>query len=185
MSEYLNQEGAQVLLDSSDLLFSRNEIDFAFDQLAIELTVEFAKSDPVLICVMSGGLTFTSDLMQRLRFPLTLDFLQATPYQKKLSGDKLSLLVSPRAHLKDKTVIILDDVLDYGNTLAHLVEQPIFKEAAQVITAVMLDKKLGRDKLIEADYAALSCGDRYVFGRGMDCQGYWRNLPEIYAAPGL
>lgn len=183
MSKRPSPDEARSILESADLLFSKQEIDFAIDQLAVRLSLEFAESDPVIMCVMSGGLVFTSDLLQRLRFPLTLDYLHATRYDENLSGDTLHWHVYPHVDLKGKTVIILDDVLDYGITLAEVLKQPVFDEAEKTVIAVMLDKKLDREKPVQADYSALQSDDRYAFGRGMDCRGYWRNLPEIYALP--
>ena len=183
VAERPNAKEALEILASAELLFSAAEIDFAIDQLAVQITLEFAESNPVIVCVMTGGLSFTADLIKRLRFPLTLDYLHATRYREALSGEQLKWHVLPHTNMKDKTVIILDDVLDYGITLAEVVKQPVFDEAKRVVIAVMLDKKLDRAKPIQADYAALTAGDRYAFGRGMDCRAYWRNLPDIYALP--
>jgi len=174
---------ARAIFASADMLFSKQEIDFAIDQLAVRLSVEFAASNPVIMCVMSGGLVFTADLIKRLRFPLTLDYLHATRYDEKLSGEGVQWHALPRSDLTGQTVILVDDVLDYGITLAEIIKQPVFENAARVKIAVMLNKNLARDKPIYADYAALECDDVYAFGRGMDCRGYWRNLPEIYALP--
>ena len=178
-----NADEARSILASAELLFTRQEIDIAIDQLAVRLSVEYADSNPVIVCVMSGGLVFTADLIKRLRFPLRLDYLHATRYQEKLSGDGLLWHVLPKSDLSGQTVIVVDDVLDYGITLAEVIRQPVFAKAAQVKIAVMLDKKLARAKPVYADYAALQSADRYAFGRGMDCRGYWRNLPEIYVLP--
>ena len=174
---------ARSILASAELLFSKQEVDFAIDQLAIRLSVEYADSNPIIMCVMSGGLVFTADLIKRLRFPLTLDYLHATRYRESLSVDSLQWHALPKSDLAGQTVIVVDDVLDYGITLAEVIKQPVFENARQVKIAVMLDKKIARTKLVYADYAALECDDVYAFGRGMDCRGYWRNLPEIYALP--
>ena len=183
MSERPDALEARSILASAELVFSKQEIDFAIDQLAIKLSVEYADSNPVIVCVMSGGLVFTSDLIKRLRFPLTLDYLHATRYHENLSGDGLQWHVLPQSSMAGRTVIVVDDVLDYGITLAEVIKQPVFENAAQVKIVVMLDKQLERSKPVYADYAALQSDERYAFGRGMDCRGYWRNLPEIYALP--
>ena len=173
----------QSIFDAAELLFSKEQIEFAIDQIAVKLSVEFAEADPVLVCIMKGGLVFTSDLMQRLRFPLTVDFIHVSRYQDKLAPDELTWLVHPTTDLTGRTVILLDDVLDYGITLAEVAQHSMFTDVKQLVIAVMLDKELDRAKPIHPDFVALHSDDRYVFGRGMDCKGYFRNLPEIYALP--
>ncbi len=183
MSERTAEPDALSVLASAELVFNKQQIDFAIDQLAAKLSVEYADTNPVIVCVMSGGLVFTADLITRLRFPLTLDYLHASRYHENLSGEGLQWHVLPQSDMAGRTVIIVDDVLDYGITLAEVIKQPVFENAAQVKIVVMLDKLLGRSKPVYADYAALQSDERYAFGRGMDCRGYWRNLPEIYALP--
>ncbi len=164
-------------------LFTRKEVERAVDQLAVRLTVEFAEADPLLICVLNGGLPFTGALMQRLQFPLTLSYVHVGRYGDRTRGGELSWHAQPQAELDGRTVLLIDDILDEGVTVDALKRWCHEAGARDVRSVVLLDKSVTLTGTSRADYAALDCPDRYVFGWGMDVEGYWRNLPDIYALP--
>jgi hypoxanthine phosphoribosyltransferase len=173
----------QAVLEQSELVVDRDAVERAVDQLALRVTLAFADRNPIVTCVMTGGLFFTAALVKRLRFPLELDYLHATRYQARTAGSALEWLAAPTLAVVGRAVLVVDDVLDHGHTLAAVVESLRERGANDVRTAVLVDKDIGRAKPITADFIALRCPDRYLFGCGMDYHGYWRNLPEIYAVP--
>lgn len=162
---------------SAECLYPAEQVTAAIDRLAVRLSVTLAEENPLLLCVLNGGLPFTAALMQRLHFPLTLCYVHVGRYGDATRGGELSWYARPREDLTGRHVVLVDDILDEGVTLRALEAWCLEAGAAAVTTAVLLEKgEPGR-----ATFAALPCPDRYVFGWGMDFEGYWRNLPAIYA----
>jgi hypoxanthine phosphoribosyltransferase len=107
--------------------------------------------------------------------------LHATRYGPDTQGGKISWRTAPWTSVKDRTVLVVDDILDEGITLAAVKESLERLGAVDVLVAVLADKATGRAKPVRADFAGLEVPDRFVFGFGMDVDGAWRNLPAIYA----
>ena len=164
-------------------LFSRAEVERAIDRLAVRLTVEFAEVNPLLLCVLNGGLPFTGALMQRLQFPLTLSYVHVGRYGDRTRGGALSWQARPQAELDRRTVFLVDDILDEGVTINALKDWCLEAGARDVHSVVLLDKSFTLTGTSRADFAALDCPDRYVFGWGMDVEGDWRNRPDMDALP--
>jgi len=159
------------------------DVQFALDQVAVRLAVRLTETNPLLLTVMNGGLPFAAELMRRWDFPMELSYLHVSRYRERTDGSDLRWHVTPHAEVADRTLLFVDDVLDQGHTLAALVDWARSAGAAEVLTAVLVDKQVRDPRPVAADYAALHCPDRYLFGCGMDYRGYWRNLPGIYALP--
>jgi hypoxanthine phosphoribosyltransferase len=153
------------------------------DQLAVRLAIRLDGAHPIVMCVMSGGLILTAELLLRLHFPLEVSYVHATRYNNATTGGSLNWLVSPGEEVSGRTVLVVDDVLDAGHTLAAVVARLEHLNAKEVITAVLVDKDVVRSVPVRIDEAALRCPNRYLFGHGMDYRGHWRNLAGIYALP--
>ena len=163
-------------------VFTRTEVEAALDRLAERISARIGASDPLLLAVMIGGIVPLGGLLPRLRFPLQVDYLHATRYQGKTSGGRLAWLRKPGMSLKDRTVLIVDDVLDRGVTLAAIVDDCRAAGAREVLTAVLVTKRIDdRPGLQSADFSALETDDHYLFGWGMDYRSYLRNGAGIYA----
>lgn len=167
----------------SECVVSAADVQFALDQVAVRLAVRLTETNPLLLTVMNGGLPFAAELMRRWDFPMELSYLHVSRYRERTDGKDLRWHVTPHAEVAGRTVLFVDDVLDQGHTLAALVDWASSAGAAEVLTAVLVDKQVGDARPVSADYAALECPDRYLFGCGMDYRGYWRNLAGIYALP--
>lgn len=164
----------------SDELLSADAVQRALDAMAAHITRDCADRAPLLLCVMNGGLFTTSELARRCAFPLQLDYLQVARYGNATSGGVLSWLARPQTPLTDRTVIVVDDILDRGNTLAEVMAWCRAAGARQALSAVLIDKLIDAPRAITADFVGRQCVDRYLYGCGMDYRGYWRNLPAIY-----
>ncbi|PRY68701.1 hypoxanthine-guanine phosphoribosyltransferase [Halomonas ventosae] len=175
------------VMDNADCLISQPEVERALDRMADAITRDLGDSLPVFYCVMNGGLITTGHLLTRLGFPLEVDYLHATRYRGGLRGGELFWRVSPEVPMAGRHVVIVDDILDEGATLAAILDYCRQAGAASIATAVLVDKQHDRKAVpgLRADYCSLEVADRYVFGFGMDYQGYWRNAPGIYAPKGL
>lgn len=164
----------------SDVVFTESEVNAAIDRMALQLQEKITAESVVLLCVMRGGLYLAGQLMGRLSLPARLDYLQANRYQGT-AGHEIVWSKQPELDLNEQTVIVLDDILDEGVTLAAVVQYCRQAGASQVITAVLTEKDNGLQKPLMADVVGLIVPNRYVFGCGMDVYGWWRNLPEIRA----
>jgi hypoxanthine phosphoribosyltransferase len=167
---------------TADLMHSEQAVETALDRMAQQITERLADANPVVLCVLTGGIIPTGKLITRLDFPLQLDYLHATRYRGATRGGDLRWIARPSISLQDRAVLVIDDILDEGTTLAAIVEHCRDDGASQVFSAVLVDKRHDRKYHdIKADFTGLEVPDRYVFGCGMDYQSYLRNVPGIYA----
>jgi len=162
-------------------LYSASDVEAALDRLAVEISSDLAGKSPVLLCTMQGGLVTTGKLMERLAFPLTLDYLHATRYHGSTDGRELEWIRHVPGTIRGKTILIIDDIFDQGITLAEIIKECEVAGAAEVFTVVLVEKDCPHQVDIKPDYIGLVVDDRYVFGYGMDYKGYLRNVPGIYA----
>lgn len=180
----MDAQQAQQMLAEAEVIHDPAAIQLALEKLATEITGRLAASYPLVLCVMTGGVVFCGQLLTRLNFPLDFDYLHATRYGPETQGGKISWRTAPWTPVKGRTVLVLDDILDEGVTLAAVRESLLRLGAAEVLTAVFTDKENGKKKPLTADFVGLTVPDRFVFGFGMDAGGVWRNLPAIYAKKG-
>jgi len=172
---------AKEVLSSADLICSAEEVSAAVKQLAGEIKAALGDAHPLVLSVMGGAVVFSGQLLPLLDFPLDFDYIHATRYGNATQGNTLEWKVMPKENVTSRVVLVLDDILDEGHTLAAIRDKVLGMGAAAFYSAVFADKDLGRPKPIRADFAGISLPNRYVFGFGMDVRGAWRNLPAIYA----
>jgi hypoxanthine phosphoribosyltransferase len=130
---------------------------------------------------MGGAVVFTGRILPLLIFPLDFDYIHASRYGAATSGGQVDWKVEPKGNVSGRTVLVLDDILDAGDTMLAIRERVLALGARAFYSAVLTDKARGEAKPISADFVGLPLPDRYVFGCGMDAHGIWRNLPAIYA----
>jgi hypoxanthine phosphoribosyltransferase len=177
----LSAAQAWKMLDEADLVCSAEMVDEAVERLAGEISAVLADKYPLVLAVMGGSVFFAGHLLPRLRFPIEFDFIHASRYGESISGGGITWRAEPRGNVKDRVVLVLDDILDGGDTLFAIRQRILGLGATSCYTAVLTDKNTGKGKPIRADFVGLSIPDRFVFGCGMDAHGAWRNLPAIYA----
>lgn len=172
----------QEVLEKATCLYSIAEVDSALDVMAKEITERLSDANPIFLCVMIGGLVPAGNLLPRLNFPLHVDYIHATRYKGSTTGGEIEWRIEPKTSLEGRTVLILDDILDHGNTLTSVVQYCNEHHAKEVYSAVLVDKEFPRSESVlqKADFTALHVGNRYVFGYGMDYKEYLRNAPGIY-----
>ncbi|TPW17366.1 MAG: hypoxanthine phosphoribosyltransferase [Halothiobacillaceae bacterium] len=177
----ITPEEAFAVFKDADLIFSERELSVALDTMAQVITAQLQHNNPLVLCVLNGGLIPMGYLVTRLNFPLQVDYLHATRYRGNTVGGALHWIARPQLSLKDRVVLLVDDILDEGHTLKAIVDECYLAGAAQVRSAVLLEKMHGREKATAANYVGLEVADRYVFGFGMDYKEYLRNVPGVYA----
>jgi hypoxanthine phosphoribosyltransferase len=175
---------ARELLARAEELVSPDTVQAAVSKVADVLNARFDNDDtgsfPLVLGVMGGAVVFTGSLLPQLRFPLEFDYIHVTRYGDQDRGGEVVWKVIPRQDVTGRTIIVLDDILDEGETLAHVKQRLLGMGAAEVILAVFADKDLGRAKPVQADIVGLTIPNKFVVGFGMDAHGYWRNLPGLW-----
>ena len=177
----MNRSDAQRLLDEADIICTAEDVEKAVSRLAREISAKLSDEFPVVLSVMGGAAVFTGQLLPQLEFPLEFGAIEVTRYNNTTQGRDISWRLSPRDNVRDRTVLVVDDILDEGITLAAIRRKLLEMGAKAVYSAVFADKAIGREKPAHADFVGVTVPDRYVFGFGMDAYGLWRNLPAIYA----
>ena len=177
----MNRADAQRLLERADLLCTADEVNGAVQRMAAEISDRLAQEFPVVLSVMGGAAVFTGRLLPLLGFPLEFGAIEVTRYNNDTQGRDITWRLAPRDNVRDRTVLVVDDILDEGITLAAIRAKLEQMGARKVYAAVFADKDIGRAKPAHADFVGVTVPNRYVFGFGMDAYGLWRNLPAIYA----
>jgi hypoxanthine phosphoribosyltransferase len=177
----LNQQTPQQLLEQAQQIHSSEVVTMAIARLSQEITTALKDTSPIVICVMGGGIVFAGQLLTQLNFPLEVDYVHASRYQNDTVGKTLTWQALPKSNLTNRTVLLVDDILDEGITLFAIKEKCLELGAKNVLSAVLVEKKLAHIKPIAADFVGLEVPNAYVFGYGMDAYGWWRNLSAIYS----
>ena len=182
----MTPEEARLVLREADCLYSREAVEAAIDRLAAATAAVLAEQNPLVLGVMTGGVVLLGGLLTRWSFPMHLDYLHATRYRGATTGgEHMHWLARPQTPMAGRTVVIVDDILDRGDTLAAIIDYCREDGAASVVSIVLVDKaNPDRDPGITADYAALNAPNRYLFGYGMDYHDYLRNAPGVFAVRG-
>ena len=166
----------------STRLYSIDEVNLALDRIAGEIKAVLEHENPLLLCVMIGGMVPLGNLLMRLDFPLEVDYIHASRYQGGIHGGELSWKVTPSTLLENRTVLVVDDILDGGITLGSVLNYCQQAGAKRTLSAVLVDKHHERDPqgIAQADFTGLEVEDHYIFGYGMDYKEYLRNAPGIF-----
>jgi hypoxanthine phosphoribosyltransferase len=175
---------ARELMANAEEIVSAAKVTAAVSNVAAVLNQRFDNDAtgafPLVLGVMGGAVVFTGALLPQLSFPLEFDYIHVTRYGDSDQGGEVVWKVIPRQNVAGRIIIVVDDILDEGETLAHVKQRLLDMGAAEVILAVFADKDLGRRKPVQADIVGLSIPNRFVVGFGMDAHGYWRNLPGLW-----
>ena len=177
----LNNQEARIALQQAELIVSADDVQAALVRVAHEINTALADVHPLVLSVMGGAVVFTGQLLPLLDFPLDFDYVHVSRYGNGQQGGALHWRVEPRENVRGKIVLVVDDILDEGETLAAVKQRVLELGAVGFYCAVFADKLNGKSKPIRADFVGVELPDRFVFGFGMDIHGAWRNLPAIYA----
>jgi hypoxanthine phosphoribosyltransferase len=169
------------ILKEAEQIFAPSDVARAIETIAQAITVALQDAQPLVLSVMGGAVVFSGQLLPLLHFPLEFDTIHVTRYGGRTQGGDLEWRVLPKQSVSGRTILVVDDILDEGYTLAAIRDKMMALGAARFLSAVLVDKAIGRTKPIQADFVGLTVPNRYVFGCGMDVHGAWRNLPAIYA----
>jgi hypoxanthine phosphoribosyltransferase len=176
---------ARALIEHAEEIVNADAVKAAVSKVAATLNERFSDPKecafPLVLGVMGGAVVFTGQLLTQLVFPLEFDYIHVSRYGDDDQGGRVVWKVIPRSDVSGRTIIVVDDILDEGETLAHVKQRLLDMGAAEVIIAVFADKALKQAKPVKADIVGLTIPNKFVVGFGMDVYGYWRNLPGLWA----
>lgn len=166
--------------DLERVLFDEPTVLRRLDAIAAQISKDYARKELTVIAVLNGSLMFMADLLRRIPLPLKLDCLSVASYHEKAqtSGEVIFKQVA-LPDVQGRHILILDDILDSGNTLAAIREKLETAGPRSVRVCVLLSKKKQRARAVEADYLGFEIEDEFVVGYGLDYDERYRNLPYI------
>lgn len=165
--------------DCEQILFTPDEIATRVAELGAELTKTYHDQYPVIVTVMTGAAIFTADLIRQLNFPISLDYIDIASYGSSSTSHNVRLLRDLATDITDRPVIIVEDIIDTGNSLQFLLQHFANRGAKSIVTCAMLDKPDRRKVDLEADYVGFKVPDEFIVGYGLDYNHQYRNLPAI------
>jgi hypoxanthine phosphoribosyltransferase len=157
-----------------------SEINAAVQRIADRINRDYAGKDPLFLAVLNGAFVFASDLIRRITIPCEISFVKFESYSGTASTLKVNELIGLKENIRDRHVIIVEDIVDTGITMDHLLEHLKGLGPADVKMAVFCFKPEAFKKSFKIDYLGMEIPNEFVVGYGLDYDGYGRNLPEIY-----
>jgi len=171
-------------IDFGKPLFTSEEIQRKIQELGSRISKDYADKDLLVIGVLKGAIFFMSDLLRSLKISVRMDFMHCTSSSSKgKGGNPVQMMCDIRENIKDKHVLLVEDIVDSGVTLQYLKQMLLDRGPASLKVCVLLDKAERRKVEIEADYAGFRIPNKYVVGYGLDYQDRYRNLPYIAVLP--
>jgi len=162
------------------VLISKEEIASAVNKLAVEISHDYIDKNPLLICVLKGSFVFMADLIRYLDIPLEVDFIRLSSYGSgTASSGKVEIDGELSCHIEDRHVLIIEDVVDTGNTTAFLMDYLKQKKPASLKLCALTSKPSRRQVAMDIDYLGFTIPDKFVVGYGLDCDEKYRHLPDI------
>lgn len=165
--------------DIEKILISKEEIDQKVKELAAQLDRDYADKNPLLLCILKGSVLFFSDIIRNMKIKLEIDFMAISSYGSGTTSGIVRLVKDLDRSIENRHVIIVEDIVDTGHTLAYLKRVLNQRHPASVKICTLLDKFERREADVEVDYKAFDIGNEFVVGYGLDYAETYRNLPEI------
>ena len=166
--------------DIQEVLFSQQQLEERVDQIAQEITRDYAGKEIVLISVLRGSFVFMADLCRRIDLPCTIDFMSVSSYGKGTSSSgQVQITKDLSGDISGKHILVVEDILDSGNTLSYLLKLLEQRAPASIRLCTLLDKPERRVKPVEVHYSGFTIPDAFVVGYGLDYAEHYRNLPYI------
>ena len=162
------------------LTISEQEIQKAIQNIATRMNKDLKDKNPLFICVLNGAFMFAAELMKRLTIPLEVTFVKLSSYEGLMSTGKIKEVFGLTENISDRTIVVVEDIIDTGTTMANLIESLGSKNVAEVYVATLLLKPDALVNKVPLDYVAIEIPNDFIVGYGLDYDGYGRNLGAIY-----
>ncbi len=170
------------ILDKTFREFITEEaINRRIEELARQLNSDLSGKNVVFLGILNGAFLFAADLFRRIELPARISFIKLASYEGTSSSGTIKELIGWNEDIKNKTIVITEDIVDTGNTLERIVDELLIRKASEIKIATMLHKPAAYTKNIHLDYVGFEIPDDFVVGYGLDYDGFGRNLPSIYS----
>jgi hypoxanthine phosphoribosyltransferase len=163
-----------------ELFLTQEVIENAIDKVAERLNKDMAGKDPLFVCVLNGSFIYASELMKRVTIPCEVSFVKVSSYKGMTSTGKLKEIYGLEEDIKDRTVVIVEDIVDTGHTMTLMLEQLSCDDPKEIYVSTLLLKPDALKQPVQLDYVALEIPNDFIVGYGLDYEGYGRNLSDIY-----
>ncbi len=165
--------------DNYRVLLSSEQIQERIKELGAQITEDYKDNPPVIICMLKGAIYFFADLTRSINLPITFDFARLSSYKNGTSSGEMELISNITTEIKDKDILIVEDIVDSGKTLAYFIKLLEEKQPRSIKICTFLDKKERREVNIEADYIGFNIPCGFVIGYGLDYAERYRELPFL------
>jgi hypoxanthine phosphoribosyltransferase len=155
-------------------------IDARLQEMGTKISVDFKEDNPVILGVLNGAFMFLSDLAKYISIPAEISFIKVSSYQGTSSTGNVKELIGLDAELKGRKVIVIEDIIDTGLSMTHLLKKLEINQPSQISIVTLLFKPEALKHELEIDYVGFEIPNKFVVGYGLDYDGFGRNLPEIY-----
>jgi len=169
------------ILDKAFREFITEEaIQSRIEELAEKINNDLAGKDVVFLGILNGAFLFAADLFRRIKIEARISFVKLASYEGTSSSGTIKELIGWNEDIRNKTIVIIEDIVDTGNTLDRIVDEIVIRKAAEIRIAALLFKPEAYTKSISLDYVGFEIPDNFVVGFGLDYNGFGRNLPSVY-----
>jgi hypoxanthine phosphoribosyltransferase len=166
--------------DVGEVLITREQVREKTSELGRQITKDYKDKNPLLICVLKGGLLFLADLMREIQLPLEIDFMAVSSYGDSTeSRGVVRILMDLDRNIQGRHVLIVEDIIDTGGTLNYIIENLRTRDPASIKICTLLNKPARRVLDIPIDYVGFVIPDKFVIGYGLDFGEIYRNLPYV------
>lgn len=166
--------------NAPQILVPRKQVEAAVKRLAQRINRDYRNKNPVILGVLKGSFIFIADLVRKLDFPLEIEYVRCSSYlMGRHSSGKVRMSLGLCTSIKDRHVLIAEDIVDTGITLSYLISYLKKKKPASIKLCSLADKPSRRVAPLKIDYTGLTVPDKFIVGYGMDCDEKYRNLPDI------
>ena len=176
----MSKKRIKVLELTFETSISAESIQAEVSRIAEDMNRDLANKNPIFLGILNGAFMFASDLFKQINIPCQITFLKLASYEGIQSSGTVKQLIGINQDLKDRTVVILEDIVDTGITLETIIRQLSGYQPKEILVATMLHKPDALQKKVKLDYVGFNIPNEFVLGYGLDYNGYARNLPEIY-----
>jgi len=170
----------QETMQEKELIITRTAIARRIKELGAAITQDYADTGILVVGILKGAFVFLADLVREIRLDMEIDFARAVSYGKQTQSRNLRLTKEPELELAGKNILIVEDIVDTGKTLAHLSQLLSNRGARSVRFCALIDKKERREVDVVIDYIGFEVQTGFLVGYGLDCREQYRQLPDIY-----
>jgi len=165
----------------AEVLIDEPTLQKRIAELGAEISRDYQDRDLVLICILRGGMVFLVDLMRQVQIPHQIDFMAVSSYGSgaRQSGGHVRLALDLQTDIRDKDVLLVEDIVDSGNTIAYVLEFLQTRQPRSLMVCTLLDKEERRETPVPIRYRGFKIPNKFVFGYGLDLDDYYRNLPFV------